>query len=264
MMLHVNLKLSGKDLFIILFLSNSLVARSQPNIYHVSNAHSHNDYEQRVPFRTAYDAGFGSIEADIFLVDSVLYVAHSRSELQRRIKLETEYLIPLAECLMKNNGHPFEDSVKKLQLLIDIKTYSTRTLNALILLLKRYPSLISCKCLTWVITGNRPDQFKFKSYPDFILFDGVLSKNYSKEALSKIALMSDNFRHYTLWRGHGHLPGQDISILSSAVNKSHRLNKPVRFWHAPDNEMAWRRLELLQVDYINTDHIQSLTAFLNK
>jgi alkaline phosphatase len=32
----------------------------------VSNAHSHNDYEQPIPFRMAYQAGFGSVEADIF------------------------------------------------------------------------------------------------------------------------------------------------------------------------------------------------------
>jgi hypothetical protein len=42
--------------------------------YTIANTHSHNDYEQRVPFWTAYNAQFGSIEADIFLVDGRLMV----------------------------------------------------------------------------------------------------------------------------------------------------------------------------------------------
>jgi alkaline phosphatase len=37
--------------------------------YTIANTHSHNDYEQPIPFWTAYNAQFGSIEADIFLID---------------------------------------------------------------------------------------------------------------------------------------------------------------------------------------------------
>lgn len=49
----------------LLFLS--LVGIGQPNLYSTINAHSHNDYENPIPFHTAYDNTFGSIEADIFL-----------------------------------------------------------------------------------------------------------------------------------------------------------------------------------------------------
>ena len=211
----------------------------------------------------AYNTGFGSIEADIYLMDSVLYVAHDRRELLHKIKLEAEYLIPVMKCLEKNNGRPYEDQGKKLQMLIDIKTDSIGTLNALIILLKKYPALIQSKSVSWVITGNRPDESLFTSFPDFILFDGELNKNYSKEALSKISLMSDDLKYYSLWNGKNNLPQKDFSILKSAVNKSHLLGKPVRFWDAPDEPNAWHWFMLLQVDFINTDHIQSLTDFLN-
>ncbi len=40
--------------------------------YTIANTHSHNDYEQPIPFWTAYNAQFGSIEADVFLVDGRL------------------------------------------------------------------------------------------------------------------------------------------------------------------------------------------------
>jgi alkaline phosphatase len=230
--------------------------------YTVANVHSHNDYEQRIPYWLAYNAGFGSIEADIFLVDSLLYVAHDRNELQRKIKLEEEYLLPLRQCLLKNKGYLYPIGDKKLQMLIDIKTDSINTLNALILLLKKYPELIQCKNLSWVITGNRPDERLFTGYPDFIRFDGELHKNYSEAALNKISMMSDDFRRYSFWNGEDSIKATDAAILKSAIIKSHNLNKPVRFWNAPDKPNAWRQFMVLQVDYINTDHIQELAAFL--
>src|SRR5664279_1294017 len=228
-----------------------LIAHAQPQKYSVANAHSHNDYEQKVPFWLAYDAGFGSIEADIFLVDTVLYVAHDRIELQWKIKLETEYLEPILKSLQKNNGYPYADHRKKLQLLIDIKTNSIHTLETLIRLLKKYPALIQCKSLGWVITGSRPHESLFSSYPDFILFDGELHKNYSKDALTKITLMSDDFKRYSLWKGADIPSATDDSTLHSAVKKAHDLHKPVRFWNAPDQPNAWKELMRLQVDYIN-------------
>jgi hypothetical protein len=253
-----------KTQLLILFLSCSVFAGAQIRNYTVSNAHSHNDYEQRIPFWMAFNAGFGSIEADVFLIDSVLYVAHDRGELRRNMKLDTAYLLPLLRCLQKNEGRPYADSSKKLQMLIDIKTNSTTTLNALISLLKKYPELIRSTSLTWVITGNRPADVLFTSYPGFILFDGALDKNYSQEALSKIAMMSDDFRKYSSWKGENNLPERDDSVLISAIKKSHGLQKPVRFWDAPDNANAWHAFMVLQADYINTDHIDSLAVFLSK
>ena len=38
--------------------------------------HSHNDYEQKQPFFAAYNLGFDSIEADLYIKDNELYVAH--------------------------------------------------------------------------------------------------------------------------------------------------------------------------------------------
>jgi alkaline phosphatase len=42
--------------------------------------HSHNDYEQKVPFWYALGAGAKSIEADVYLVDNNLYVSHEQQE----------------------------------------------------------------------------------------------------------------------------------------------------------------------------------------
>jgi alkaline phosphatase len=249
-------------MFFVLVLSATCVF-AQPLHYSDDNAHSHNDYEQRIPFWMAYNAGFGSIEADIFLVDTVLYVAHDKNELRRKMKLDAEYLDPIMKCLGKNNGLPYPDHNKKLQLLIDIKTDSIHTLKALVRLLERYPVLIHCKNLQFVITGNRPDESLFTGYPEYIRFDGELHKNYSTNALTKISLLSDDFKTYSRWGGKGNLSKEDQHILYDAVKKAHDLHQPVRFWDAPDNPDAWRQLMNLQVDYINTDLIQELSAFLH-
>jgi alkaline phosphatase len=258
------LNMNKKDLFPILSLFISITLYAQPSVYTVSNGHSHNDYEQPVPFKMAYSAGFGSIEADIFLINGALFVAHDTIELKRKITMEDSYIKPLLLCMQNNNGYPFADTTKKLQMLIDIKTDSIGTLNKLIEVLKKYFLLINCKSLTWVITGNRPDESLFNSYPSFIRFDGELYKNYSTQALEKISMLSDDFKRYSLWNGKNNLPETDDALLRKAINKSHRLHKPVRFWDAPDNENAWKKFIELQVDYINTDHIKTLGDFLNK
>ena len=57
-----------KQILLILCVVLSITnLQSQP--YSTANAHSHNDYEQKQPFTLAYNELFGSIEADIFLVN---------------------------------------------------------------------------------------------------------------------------------------------------------------------------------------------------
>jgi len=254
---------------VILYLSallctilSSAQLLAQPAGYTVSNAHSHNDYEQKIPFWLAYQEGFGSIEADIFLHNGELLVAHEARELVNHRTLEDLYLHPLQSCVDKNSGHPYADASRRLQILIDIKTDSIETLDKLIETLRKYPALISNPSLQFVITGNRPDASLFAGYPSFISFDGVLSRTYSKEALDRIAMLSDNFQTYSRWNGKGRVPEKEWAVLQDAVKKGHQLKKAVRFWGAPDFINAWYQFMHLQVDFINTDHIVALSTFL--
>lgn len=251
-----------KSQLIILFTYFTMQLAAQPTNYDAENAHSHNDYEQAHPFWEAWQNGFGSIEADIFLKDGNLIVAHDLKELQYNRSLDSLYLQPLQQCLQKNNGFPYTDKSKQLQLMIDVKSDSVNTLNELINLLKNYPVIIQCKKIKVTISGNRPSPEKFISYPSYIYFDGVLSKDYSKEALSKIAMLSDNFRFYSSWNGDASINKKDFQILLDAVEKAHALKKKVRFWNAPDNATAWQSFMRLKADYINTDHIKELAVFL--
>jgi alkaline phosphatase len=250
--------------FLIPALLVSATAFAQPARYTVANAHSHNDYEQPVPLYTAYNEAFGSIEADIFLNNDELLVAHSSNELAAHRTLEDLYLKPLQALIQKNHGHAYADHNRQLQFMIDIKTDGVTTLNKLVELLQQYPVLTKCATLHIAISGNRPDVSAYASYPAFINFDGELQKEYPAAALSRVVMLSADLKHYTMWNGKVDLPAAQHETLQQVVDRAHALKKPVRFWGAPDNEHAWRQLMQLKVDYINTDSIKALSRFLGR
>jgi YVTN family beta-propeller protein len=249
-------------LFLVLCfgLSNTILAQAIK--YSTANAHSHNDYEQAQPFYLAYQENFGSVEADIYLVKGKLLVAHDAKNLADDRSLEKLYLEPIAACIKKNNGNPYSNAGNSLQLLIDQKTEAISTLKALIETLKKYPSIIQNKKISIVISGNRPDPKDFITYPDFILFDGRLKETYSKDALQKIAILSDDFSSYVKKKYPLDMTTEESALILQLVHNAHILQKKVRFWAIPDYALAWEKMMELQVDYINTDHIRDLSDFL--
>jgi alkaline phosphatase len=253
-----------KKLFsVLLFLTTVLVAKSQ---YTTFNAHSHNDYSQKIPFFLAYNAHFGSIEADIWAVRGDLFVSHDKSHITPERTLESLYLLPIVKFFKENGGKAWKDSPASFQLLIDLKTEVEPTLSLLVNKLMKYPDVfdpsVNKNAVRVVITGNRPEPAKFKDYPDFILFDGNLNLRYNQEQLRRVALYSDNLVNFTRWRGTEAIPAKDAKRLVQVIDSVHGINKTIRFWNAPDTPDAWRTLMKLRVDYINTDHIQELESFL--
>jgi alkaline phosphatase len=247
-----------------LFLTvRPIFSNAQPLHYTVANTHSHNDYEQSAPFWAAWQQQFGSIEADIWLVGGRVIIGHDTNEIKTGRTLEEFYVKPLQACVERNHGHPYSDTSRRLQILIDVKEDSVAALAALIALLDKYPALEHCPSLKWVISGNRPDPSRYTSYPPFIVFDGVLHQQYTPAALSRIVMMSDDLRHYTRWDSRTGLPASSPDSLRRAIEHSHARNLPVRLWDAPDFPAAWRQLMDLKVDYLNTDHIDELAAYLN-
>ena len=79
-----------------------LVAQDAPRA--LPAAHAHNDYLHKRPLLDALAHGFCSDEADIFLVDGVLLVAHEIASLDKRRTLKALYLDPLLERTRKHSG----------------------------------------------------------------------------------------------------------------------------------------------------------------
>jgi len=230
--------------------------------YTSSNAHSHNDYENSIPFFTAYDQSFGSIEADIFYFNDSLFVGHIFGDVQKKRTIQALYLDPLNKKINVNHGFPYTDSNMSLQLLIDVKTDPLKTLNKLIEILNSYPTIINNTNIKIVITGNRPKANEFSSYPNYIYFDGNLDKTYTATELTKIGLFSADFTSYSKWNGKGIMVKEDREKIDSIVNRTHQKGKKIRFWASPDYLNAWQQFIKMKIDFINTDHIIALGQFL--
>ena len=241
-------------LFFLLFVS-FLGAQNNTDFL----VHSHNDYLQNIPFWKAVAAGATSVEADVFLVDNALYVAHTKQEIDIKRGFESLYLKPLQKFLALESNTP-----KKLQLLVDIKSESHATLDELIKVLEKYPDIISNKALSIVISGNRPKPAEYINYPDFIFFDHQsLDKITNSAILKKIALISLSFKRFSDWNGKGRLTAEDYKKVDSVIKLAHSFEKPFRFWATPDSKSAWKVFVHMGVDFINTDQPFGCIQYLN-
>ena len=89
--------------FSILFSEKSLAQ----NI--INNAHSHNDYLNKRPLYSALENNFKSIEVDVFLLKSDLYVGHNWLQLRKNKTIENLYLGPLWKLFNKNKGFIYQN-----------------------------------------------------------------------------------------------------------------------------------------------------------
>lgn len=256
-----------KKIFFFIYLVSGFCAEySAQNFsqFSVQNAHSHNDYQQQIPFWSAYTVGFGSIEADLILKNGNLYVAHEDKKISEDRTLQAMYLDPLMMVLKRNNGYIYPDHTKKLTLLIEMKSdYKTELPLVTKLLQSKYPQIITNPGIKIIITGNLPQPSEFSKYPDFLYFDGDLTKSYTTEQLKRIGFFSSSLQLYTKWSGKGIMRDEESAKVRAAVQQAHSLGKQMRFWGAPDFPNAWVNLIDAGADIINTDHIPELASFLN-
>lgn len=235
--------------------------------YTTLNAHSHNDYENNPPFRLAYNNHFGSIEADIWAVNDELFVAHTAEEIKPERTFDSLYIQPIVRIFRKNKGKTWIDNPSTFQLLIDLKTKTEPTLSILVRKIKLYPEVfdpeVNKNAIRIVITGNRPEPSLFRDYPHFIFFDGLLNKKYDTEQMKRIILFSENFKRFSSWRGDGEIIDNEKKRLQNVIDSVHSLNKKIRFWNSPDDTNAWSTFIKMGIDYLNTDKIEKLAAYLN-
>lgn len=162
-------------LVILLFLGSVIFSVSAQ--YTTLNAHSHNDYENEIPFRLAYDNHFGSIEADIWAIDGELYVAHNRIDIQPGRTLESLYIEPVVKLFRNNGGKAWKDNTSTFQLLIDIKTPVETTVPLLVEKLNPYRDVfdpeVNHNAVRIVLSGNRHEPADFGNYPSCIFYDGL-------------------------------------------------------------------------------------------
>jgi hypothetical protein len=241
-----------------------------PSVVPLQNAHAHNDYLHKRPLLDAIDQGFGSVEADIFLVEGKLLVGHTRGALKPDRTLEALYLAPLAERVHANGGHVYAKP-GRFFLLVDIKDDPRATYGALQKVLARYSDILTAieagkvrpGAVTVVLTGNRPTIDPADSHIRYAGLDGRLTDLSSRAPAHFMPMISDNWSKNFTWKGTGSMPLEEQSKLQSIVKRAHAAGRVVRFWETPENEAVWRELRTASVDLINTDQLARLANFLN-
>lgn len=232
--------------------------------YTASHVFAHNDYVSAKPFFTAYEAGAGFIEADVFLKNGELMVAHHHSEIAPERTLGKLYLQPLSIQVRKFKGNVYENERQKLVLMIDLKTEGTSTLSAIVEVLKDYPELTACPSLRFMISGNVPDPQKWTDYPGYIFFDGRPNIAYTPDQLKRILMISTSFPSVAKWDGRGPMSEAERQKINSLMEEAHSKGKKMRFWATPDFPEAWKQLMSIGMDVIVTDDVTGLIAFLKE
>jgi alkaline phosphatase len=236
--------------------------QAQPVSYSMANAHSHNDYEQKRPFHGAYELGFGSVEADVFLKDGELYVAHNWKDITPDRTLKALYVDPILEKVNANKGWPYPGR-QELQLLIDIKNTGPATLDALQELLA--PHRKTLKHVRIVISGEMPAPDELVTKNKLFTFDGRKNLVYSKKASPRVELVSSSIMDFGgYWDGKKPMTESMRNNISKFVALQHAQKKLVRLWATPNTELGYRTLQELGIDYIGADDLIGLATFLGK
>ncbi|MCF3121121.1 hypothetical protein IPZ68_15645 [Streptomyces arenae] len=241
-------------------------------------AHAHNDYEHPRPLFDALDHRFGSVEADIYLVDGQLLVAHDPVDLDPSRTLESLYLEPLAERIRANHGSVYRGYHRvPFQLLIDIKTEGAATYAELHRHLRPYRRLFTtCTygkvrrgAVTAVVSGDRAARAPMEAQRvRHAFYDGRLADLGTAAPASLIPLISDNWSITFTWQGTGPIPPAERDKLCGIVSRAHARGQRVRFWATPDlpgpqRDAVWGELLAAGVDHLNTDDLAGLEAFLD-
>ncbi|MZD07503.1 hypothetical protein GTW43_20800 [Streptomyces sp. SID5785] len=239
-------------------------------------AHAHNDYEHPRPLLDALDHRFNSVEADIYLVDGDLLVAHDPVGLDPSRTLESLYLAPLAARVREHHGSVYGGRRVPLQLLVDIKTEGEAAYRELDRQLRRHRGLFTRYAhgrvqpgpVTVVVSGDRAARAPMEAQRTRSAFyDGRLADLGTSAPSSFVPLISDNWTGLFTWQGAGPMPATERDELRRIVAAAHAAGQRVRFWATPDvagpeRDAVWGELTAAGVDHLNSDDLAGLQAFL--
>jgi len=258
-----------KTTILVLTLAAPLTSRCQ--LIPLPNAFAHNDYSHKRPLYDALDNGYNNIEADIFLKDGNLVVAHINPFFKQHRTLEALYLKPLLDRINQNRGKIYPGYDRPFTLMIDIKTEAEKTYAVLKTILEKYRPVITRyengkiynKQITVVLSGNKPYKSVMAENSRMVFIDQDLrAANRDTANANVFAMASCKYSRLLHWDGTGSIPVAERKILLNYVAKCHRFGKRVRLWASPENLGVWHELLNCGVDLINTDKLEQLKDFL--
>ena len=236
-----------------------------------NRAHAHNDYQHPRPLQDALDCGFCSVEADIFLKNGALLVAHEAHETRPDRTLQALYLDPLRKRVRQNNGHVYPGG-PEFTLLIDMKEDWRTLYPALRRVLVDYGDMLSTfengkkqtNAIQVVISGNRGLKMFDGEAVRYAAYDGDFKNVGDGVSSALVPWISINWKTQFTWDGAEAMSDSERAHLKQLVTRVHAEHRLLRFWNAPDNLRSWSVLDEAGVDLINTDDLVGVRDFFKK
>jgi len=248
--------------------------RPEREVVPLPRAHAHNDYNHSRPLLDALHNGFTSVEADVWLVDGKLLVAHDLAYVDPKLTLAKLYLDPLEKRIEANDGSVYPGWSGRFQLLIDVKSDATATYQAIDAALRTHKRILTSfvdgtvrqRAVTAVSSGGEDRARMQSQHARYAAYDGRTSDIDAGVSPAEMPLVSDSWFPLFGWTGRGPMPDDQRAKLHDIVDRAHAAGYLVRFWATPDlpspeRRAVWTELLDAGVDYLNTDDLVGLKRF---
>jgi hypothetical protein len=254
--------------------------------------HSHNDYWRDVPFYSGLAAGAISTEADVWLIDGILYVGHEPSALTKARTFESLYVNPILDTLHRMNpDSPFlpdgssngvfdTASFQTLYLFVDFKTAADELWPAVLRALEplRNGSWLSTydgksftsRPVTVIGTGNTELSDVVSYLPRDVFLDAPLAQldepKFRDLTGNEAIIASTNFVAQFGELRSTEMNATQLEKLRSQIKSAHDRGIMARYWNQPNwpvrtRNAVWRTLWEEGIDLLNVDDLKAAGEF---
>jgi glycerophosphoryl diester phosphodiesterase len=253
--------------------------------------HAHNDYVHTRPLLDALDAAMCSVEADVWLTNGELLVAHSQAETVPGTTLRSLYLDPLKERASMHGGKILDDR-DDFTLLIDVKSEAETTWAEISAELADYSDLLTAwndghetrGAVTVVVSGNAARTTIANATMRYAALDGLVGMDLSGDGVNARApLVSGCWFAFECpnglnlsWDGTGTIPAADAATLQADASAAHANGQHFRTWglsgatdipvnnvSSADTPAVWAAQIAAGVDRINVDDLTGFEQFIS-
>lgn len=236
-------------------------------------AYAHNDYQNRHPLQDALRLGYSGVEADYFLVDGELLVAHERDETRADRTLRSMYLEPLRQ-LVADSGWVCSDG-QSFILNIEAKESGRESFNALHEMLLEYQDMLTHVDqgqeipgpVQVILVGWFPPLEELAAMPVRCVavqaYYRELPLGHAQIPSHLLRLLSVQYQRHFAWRGIGPVPREFEAHLAELTAARDAVpGRMLRVFKVPRHSAVYDALQKGGVDFIGTKKLSSSARLL--
>ncbi|MBE2253127.1 MAG: hypothetical protein IAE78_26580 [Myxococcus sp.] len=228
--------------------------------------HAHNDYEHARPLFDALDAGFESVEVDVWLDGSDIGVSHTGAPFKG--SLRSLYLEPLAELVRRQgrvlrSGGPFF-------VWLDLKQGDQALLELIASQLGEYPMLTqfyddqpaASGAVTVILTGHDAGKkaLASRAAPRPFIRDSNSYSPTDPPSDGRWGAYALNYGAFMQWDGRGVIPPAQQRQLDNLVGGAHQSGRQLRLYASPETQAWWRVAKASGVDFVGGDDLAGIAG----